>query len=400
MDASRQNSPSRKSRFRSSGTSPYRQSTSAGEAQPETAGESEVYAPGDLPADPPAADVEIVEVPPAEAPADASGFTASPVSESAAEVPAVEEDHLPAGLRLTRAVDLSSGRTHRPSTWLFVLTGLVGLALGGTGGYFLNAQRAGTAPAATGSETDNRAAVPILPLNPAALAEVDAAFEANKRGKFAEARLDFTGLAARHREWPSMQIEAARAALYEHNFDEADKKLNALVRAGPNADAEFLIGLLQMTLQVFDKSEAAFERAIAIDPARPDIFYFWGECLRREGKPQDAAEKFHQALIRNQYETTEGLYQLKLWLSEIQADRETASGTTAKIDADLVSGHPSGAALFATAARHIKAGRFKEAAEGIGQAQRTLDPAVFHVILQDPFFLQEAYRPELAPYYK
>ena len=197
-----------------------------------------------------------------------------------------------------------------------------------------------------------------------------------------------------------MQIEAARAALYEHNFDEADRLLRTLLRAGPSADGEFLSGLLQMTLQAFDKSEAAFGRAIAIDPSRPDIFYFWGECLRREGKPQDAAEKFHQALIRNQYETTEGLYQLKLWLSEIQADQEIAKGSNAKIDADLATGHPSGAALFAAAARYVKAGQFKEAGERIGQAQKTLDPAVFRVVLQDPSFLQESYRPELAPFYK
>ena len=155
-----------------------------------------------------------------------------------------------------------------------------------------------------------------------------------------------------------------------------------------------------MTMQAFDKSEAAFGRAIAIDPSRPDVFYFWGECLRREGKPQDAAEKFYQALIRNQYETTEGLYQLKLWLSEIQADQEGAKGSNAKIDADLATSHPSGAALFAAAARHIKAGQFKEAGERVGQAQKVLEPAVFRVVLQDPFFLQENYRPELAPYYK
>ena len=139
---------------------------------------------------------------------------------------------------------------------------------------------------------------------------------------------------------------------------------------------------------------------MAIDPARPDVFYFWGECLRREGKPQDAADKFREALTRNQYETAEGLYQLKLWLSEIQSDQEKAKETNAKIDADLASGHPSGPALLAAAARELKAGRFKEAGARIGQAQKVIEPAVFHVILQDPTFLEESHRPELAAYYQ
>ena len=388
MDASRYNSPSRKSRFRASGTSSYRQGPSTGEPTPEASDGAEGYAPDEIPSDLPAPEAELTDAPTPE-----TGEPGAPPVEE----PATAEDQLPAGLRLTRSVDGSGDRVRRPSLWRTALTGGLCLALGGVGGYFLRLRRGDAA--SSGSES-SRVVAPIPLPNPATLAEIDAAFEASKQGKFTDARQDFARLADHHRDWPSMQIEAARAALYEHNFDEADRLLSTLLRAGPSADGEFLSGLLQMTLQAFDKSEAAFGRAIAVDPSRPDIFYFWGECLRREGKPQDAAEKFHQALIRNQYETTEGLYLLKLWLSEIQADQEAAKGSNAKIDAELANGHPSGAALFAAAARHIKAGQFKEAGDRVGQAQKALDPAVFRVILQDPIFLQESYRPELAPFYK
>ena len=387
MDAPRHNSPSRKSRFRAQGSSPYRPGPSTNEPAPETGEDPEAYAPGELPADP------------ATGEADPAATEGNEPGTLPADPAAADEDQLPAGLRLTRAADRSAERVRRPSAGLLVLTALLCLGAGGVGGYLLRG-KGGAALAGRVPEAASRAAGPVLPLNPAVLAEIDAAFEASKQGKFTDARQNFARLADQHGEWPSMQIEAARAALYEHNFEAAEKTLSGLLRTAPNVDAEFLMGLLQMTLTAFDKSEPAFGRAVAVDPARPDVFYFWGECLRRQGKPQDAAEKFHQALIRNQYETTEGLYLLKLWLSEIQADQDAAKGSNAKIDADLASGHPSGAALFAAAARHLRAGQFKEAGDRIGQAQKVMDPAVFRVILQDPLFLQENYRAELAPFYK
>ena len=118
--------------------------------------------------------------------------------------------------------------------------------------------------------------------------------------------------------------------------------------------------------------------------ARPDFYYFWGECLRDEGKPREAAEKFRSALLRNQYETAEDLYQLKLWLSEIQADQEVTSGTDGKIDAALATTpRPPYSALFADAARKIKANHFDEAAKLFAQAQQLTEPVVFRVITQE-----------------
>ncbi len=389
MDASRYNSPSRKSRFRSHGGAPHRPAAvPAGEPAPEAVEEepAPVYAE-------PEAEAEY-------APAEET-YLAEP-EPLAPEPPPQEEDSLPAGLRLTRSAD----STHTPrrglARWIVALVSALCLLAGGIGGYFLRANNAAAAaPAAsTGGSAAEHNAAPVLPLAPVVLADVDAAFAANKTGQFADARQRFDALAGKHPDWVSMRIEAARATLYEHDFDAAGAILAAVERQGPNADAAFLTGLLQMTTQAYDKSEAAFARAVAINPAQAEIFYFWGECLRREGKPQDAAEKFRQALIRNQYETTEGLYQLKLWLSEIQSDQEKAKDTNARIDADLASGHPSGPGLFAAAAREIKAGRFKEAGEHIGQAQKVMEPAVFRVILQDPTFLEQNFRPELAPYYQ
>ncbi len=389
MDASRYNSPSRKSRFRSQGGAPYRPAAPA-EEPPAPEGENKP-APVHAEAKTEATDPLTTGYLPAE--------EASTPAIPAGKAP-LEDDGLPAGLRLTRSADAPRVHSRGVSGWVATLLALACLALGGLVGYILRANGAAAIHAAAVNSTASERTAPVLPLAPAVLSDLDAAFGANKAGQFADARRRFDALADKHPNWTSLRIEAARSTLYEHNFNAAAAILVDVERTGANADAAFLNGLLQMTKQAYDKSEEAFARAVAIDPARPDIFYFWGECLRREGKPQDAAQKFHEALIRNQYETAEGLYQLKLWLSEIQADQESVKGTNAKIDADLASGHPSGPALFAAAAREIKAGHMKEAAARIGQAQKVMEPAVFRVVLQDPTFLEQNFQPDLAPFYQ
>ena len=165
-------------------------------------------------------------------------------------------------------------------------------------------------------------------------------------------------------------------------------------------DADFMVALLHLTTKEFDLAEASFGTAVALDPSRADFFYFWGECLRRDGKPQEAIDKFRAALLRNQYENSEGLYQLKLWLSEIQADREEATGGGKEIDNALAQARPPYEALFAAAGRAVKARRFADAAGFFARAQAITEPSVFRVILQDPSFLEESTRPELAGFYK
>ena len=238
------------------------------------------------------------------------------------------------------------------------------------------------------------------PLDPKVQTEVDDAFEATKRGSYDEGRRRFTALHDKHPEWPSMAVETARDSLYQHDAQGAQNILGVLAANRVTPDADFMMALLHLTNKEFDLAEVAFATAVALDPARPDYYFFWGECLRRDGKPQEAIDKFRSALLRNQYENVEGLYQLKLWLSEIQADKEESSGAGKEIDAALSQPRPPYEALFAAAGRAIKVNRFADAASFIAKAQEVTEPAVFRVILQDPTFLEESTRPELAEFYK
>lgn len=281
----------------------------------------------------------------------------------------------------------------------FTLGSILLLALGATAGYLIGSQHRLAIPSAVSTMTVK----PVAPMGLSApvQAEVDAAFTATKQRRFADAQKQFAALHDAHPEWPSMAIESARAALYQLDAPGTTAILSSLTRNSPVPDATFLSALLHMTQKEFDPADSAFAAAVALDPARPEYYFFWGECLRNEGKPREASEKFQEALLRNQYETADDLYQLKLWLSRIQADQEESSGTNAAIDAGLATTpRPPFSAVFAAAAREIKAGRFKEAGALVARAQQLTDPVVFRVIMQDPTFVQESWRPELVPFYK
>ncbi len=384
------NSPRRKARFHSQYESEaYRRPSSPRRAPagtppasvgPELSGDEEPAADGQ---DPAAAPVD--ELSP-----EATAEPAAPESEG--------NDLLP-NFRLNKVYEERAPRTNPLKDWRWLLVMAALLALGLAGGYALGLANA---PAALASaKVMKHSGKTVLDgLTPEVQAQVDAAFDATKHTHYKEAGERFAALHREHPEWWSMSIESARAALYQHDIAEAKHALNDVTSEQGLPDVDFIMGLLHLTNKELDLSETSFATAVARDPARPDFYYFWGECLRRDGKPREAVEKFRAALLRNQYENAEGLYTVKLWLSQIQADQEETSGTNKEIDTALAAARPPYEAFFAAAARELKAKRYQGAADFIRRALAVTEPAVFRVIMQDPTFLEEsATHAELAPFY-
>ena len=393
------NQPRRKSRLRSREGEYVRRpsaSPTPGEGQPPT-DEPRVtpaYDPGlevDPDFTPVAATVkDVSEAPPR---------TALPAALALTPETLAEGEELPEAFRLSKVYESPAARN--PLTdwrWLMMLFALVG---GGMGAGYMFGKNAVVPQGVTPRNRYLAASRAVVgQLDPKVQVEVDTAFESTKKGRYDDARRQFGALREKHPEWPSMAVESARACLYQHDTQQAQNILGVLTANRLTPDADFMMALLHLTNKEFDLAEESFGLAVALDPARPDFYYFWGECLRRDGKPQEAIEKFRAALLRNQYENAEGLFQLKLWLSEIEADKEESSGAAKEIDAALAQPRPPYEALFAAAGRAIKATRFAEAADFITKARAITEPAVFLVILQDPTFLEEAARPQLADFYK
>ena len=384
------NAPRRKARFQSRYDDPGHRRLSV----PRPAGEESPVAEPTTEPDPASASVD-------ETPA---GMTIS--EEHPDDLPAAvsggegEENDLLPNFRLNKVYEERPNQVNPLKDWRWLLATFLLTALGMGGGYALARLNPPPVPVPPPAATREPVKLTVDPLTPPVQAQVDSAFEAVKKGRYQAGREEFTALREQHPEWWSMGIEAARSSLYLHDALEAQRALHAIANPQSLPDADFIMGLLHLTNKEMELAEGSFASAVARDPARPDFYFFWGECLRRDGKPLEAVSRFRSALLRNQYENAEGLYQLKLWLSQIQADHEEASGTNKEIDTALALPRPPYEALFAAAARQLKAQHPKEAADFIRRAQMVAEPAVFRVIMQDPTFLEEAARPEIAPLYK
>lgn len=286
-----------------------------------------------------------------------------------------------------------------------LLAGVVGFAL-----HALTTRRPPTAasmPSTTGKPASSRLATAVSPpanpgeLSPAAAAAAEAAYATLKAGRPADARTRFLALAAREDVGPEPRAALDRAVawcdLAAGNPDSAERTLLAQAHRGEaTADTHFLLGLARLQQGDLSAAQEALSHATALDPSRADAFFLWGDTLRREGNPRESIEKFQAASRRNRQETNEEFYRLKLLLSQLQIGDPVAN---AAIDGALKGHAPPGTAWLAAAARALGDGNITAAAGFLRSARPATDPVVFSILLQDPVFSQEAWRPELADFF-
>ncbi len=231
---------------------------------------------------------------------------------------------------------------------------------------------------------------------------LDDAFAALKSGRYDAAEQKFTDLLRQQRLWTSLNSDLACLALYQRD----EEKLRTLSRQGEKdgslsaADGKLLQALRLVKPGTFKAADVLFGEAAAGDPTRADLFDQWGDCLLRWGKPAAAAGKYHAALLRNPFPVMDDLYRAKLLLARIQAGEDTPEGNLGpRLDRALAAPEPSSAALFAGAARAVRAGRYADAAALLERARRVSAPGMFRELLFNPCFVPDAVRPELKPFY-
>lgn len=287
----------------------------------------------------------------------------------------------------------------------FLLAGLA-VFVAAAGGYAVGLLTAPASPSGAGEATERSAASATAKEAPRALdpeqveAETSAAFAAMKERRFEDARTRFRALAAQGPRLHPVGLEVARCFLYEGNCLEAQRTLEPyLTDERTAAEAHFLFGLVKLTERDFELAANYFRRAAAAAPTRADAHYMLAEALRRAGKNSGASPHYRAALARNQVETNELTYRLKLWISEVQ-DGTLSESRRAELAAALQKPDVGSEPLIVEAAVRLKAGDFAGAAQRLGEASKLMEPLLFKVMLFDPLFSQEAWRPELAPFYK
>ncbi len=247
------------------------------------------------------------------------------------------------------------------------------------------------------------AAAFLDPSSPAAAemeGEMDLAYAAAKAKRYAEARGRFAALRVRFPGHATFAVEEARCFYYLANHSAAQRVLAENLAAGrAPAESHFLMGLVQLAGKNYELAQESFRRSALADPSRPETQFLWAEALRREGRAAEAAHRYQVAWERNQFETNEVAYRLKLWLAQITGGGMPEEAIR-QLDAALAARTPGGDALVADAARALQASDFARAARRLEEARRTMEPLVFQIALRDPAFMQEAWRSEIAPFYE
>ena len=149
----------------------------------------------------------------------------------------------------------------------------------------------------------------------------------------------------------------------------------------------------------FKRAAEAFADASRISPFTPENFYRWGEVLRRQGRFQDAADKFRQALQRLPENDAESesqrecaAFKMRLALIELGHDAEVKPD----IDNHLRQPSPGGYWLLTAAAFALQHGDIPGAVDALQKARDALPSGQYAALTDDYFFHGFAEKPELS----
>src|ERR1700731_3834475 len=87
---------------------------------------------------------------------------------------------------------------------------------------------------------------------------------------------------------------------YDHNdFDSADRLFDRAIIYGDQVDtANFLRGLIAVGRNDLPAAENFFQAAVTAEPFIPGYYYYWGESLRRDHRPNEAIKRYEQSAAR------------------------------------------------------------------------------------------------------
>ncbi|MCB1775186.1 MAG: type IV pilus biogenesis/stability protein PilW [Gammaproteobacteria bacterium] len=99
-------------------------------------------------------------------------------------------------------------------------------------------------------------------------------------------------------------IELAGAYLRQGQLTEALRNARkAVIVDAKNANAHYVLGLVQQRLGQFDLADEAYRKAIAVDPRNPEALNAYGSFLCDRGRYDDADSYFRQALQNPLYQS-------------------------------------------------------------------------------------------------
>ena len=287
----------------------------------------------------------------------------------------------------------TSGRRARsvvarqPRLWLVLEVGVVVLLAGAflLGRASVSKTAAPVADALPGAPTLDADGVPVPALSPDAAKTIDEAMATEQDRDFKKA----TDLLLRvKKDFPQVRgvdYRLASLALEQNDPYKAMPLLNrAIIENEQPAAAYRLRGTIVNRRGGVSRGMNDFENATMVDPFSAESFYFWGEALRRAGKPQAALVKLQQAIDRLREPELEAEYRLKIRLAMVELGREKEFAP--EMAARLAEDPPPPDWLLTAAAIALQHRDFAQASNFMEKASHLMDKDLFVMRMRDYYF--------------
>ncbi len=210
-----------------------------------------------------------------------------------------------------------------------------------------------------------------------------------------KARKIYESALTKHLSPVGTNYRLALLAVQRNDRLDAEQRLERSRLDGENvADSCYVLARLAADKGDFEEAATQLQRATLAQPFNGRFFFYWGELLRRQGKPQAAVAAFEQALVRPYTAESGDLYLFKQRLAKVEFGHDEAFSTEL---ADHLKAVPVGAEwLLLAAAQELDQEAYPAAAEHLRQASDRMPAAIYAGLTHDYFFQTYAKRSEVA----
>jgi tetratricopeptide (TPR) repeat protein len=228
---------------------------------------------------------------------------------------------------------------------------------------------------------------------------VEQALAAERLGNWHEAVARLITAKKRNLLFRDLLFHAGKLCYDHGDFDSADRLLERAIVYGDQVDtANYLRGLIAVGRNDLPAAERFFEAAATAEPFTPGYFYYWGDALRRDQRPNEAIKRYEQAAARTVNEQDAALCRFKARMAK--AETADKAELQAEIEKKRAAGPLPVDWLLTEAALRIRGGELPEAVQLIEQARTADQPrllTLFSSCTSDMLFTEASRNhPEIA----
>lgn len=194
---------------------------------------------------------------------------------------------------------------------------------------------------------------------------------------------------------PGLDYQSALLALAGRKYDLAFSLVNRCLAANESVPECLYLRANTLALEGdYALPVQCFSDAARLTPFSPRYYFFWAECLRRQGNPEAAVSQFKQALLRRPSLAETDLIKFRMNLARIEMGTDKA--LEEELASQLSAPTPSTDTLLLGAANELTRGNYAAAASHLRRAAQNMPRPALELRLRDYFFRPHLPRPEVT----